>query len=277
MKIVDTHEAQWHTGPGHREPGVFLRDLAIGEEGGPDNFWLVEVRVEDRYDAPPHHHNFEQVRVMLEGRFNFGPQDQEEGTVGYFSEGTPYEQRARGRSHMLLLQCEGGSRSRYLAQSELRQAVHELKELGGSFAGGIYRGPSRGGAHIEKDSIEALWEHGTGEMLVYPKPRIQAPVIMDPAAYAYEQTAISGVSIKRLGSFGERQLELFYIRAEPEAAWNGGDIAPRRLVYVLSGNAHCEGRELAEGGLVVLEPGETAEIIGGGAGGYEAMVFGLPR
>lgn len=29
---------------------------------------------------------------MLKGGFNFGPQEQPEGTVGYFTEGTEYEQ-----------------------------------------------------------------------------------------------------------------------------------------------------------------------------------------
>jgi quercetin dioxygenase-like cupin family protein len=277
MKIVDTHKSQWHTGPGHREPGVYLRDLATGEEGGPDNFWFVEVRVEEKYDTPLHHHNFEQVRVMLEGKFNFGPQDQDEGTVGYFSEGTAYEQNARGPSRMLLLQCEGGSRSRYLSQSEMRRAVLTLKEMGGSFDGGIYRGPDRNGISIEKDAVEALWEFATGDTLVYPQPRVQGPVIMRPEAYFFEPAGTAGVSIKRLGEFGERQLALGYVKVEPGASWNGGDPVARRLIYILSGDAECEGQHLSDGGLVVLERDETTTISGAGEAGYEAMAFGLPR
>lgn len=275
MRIVDSEQVQWHTGPGHREPGVFLRDLLTGPEGESGNYWLVMVRVEDQYDTPAHHHNFEQVRVMLDGRFNFGPQDQEEGTIGYFSEGTVYEQQARGRSRMLLLQCEGGSRSRYLSQAEMRRAVHELKQQGGRFEAGVFHGVAPDGGTVEKDAVEALWEHAVGRPVAYPRPRFQGPVIMDPEAFAFVALA-EGVEEKRLGEFGERRLALSIVRIAPGHSWRCDTAEAKQLLFVREGSGQIDASPLAAGYAVEIEKREDADIVAGDKG-IELLRFGMPR
>lgn len=281
MQVVDSDELQWHTGPGHREGGIFLRDVLTGREGGPDNYWLTLIRVEDAYDTPPHHHNFEQVRFMLEGAFNFGPQDQVEGTIGYFSESTPYEQHARGPSLTLLLQCEGASGQRYLSQSEMRRGVHALKELGGRFEGGRYKGPDPlTEAPADKDSVEAIWEHATGQKAVYATPRFEGPVIMRPAAFTYRAVRDNpGVYEKRLGTFNERGLSLGFIRLEPGATYPvEAEDSRTRLLFVVSGDARMRETDKALGMRFAVEvaAGES-DVLEGGAKTSEILVIGLPE
>jgi hypothetical protein len=278
MRIVDTEELQWHSGPGHREPGVFLRDVLTGPEGGPGNFWFTLVRVEDRYDTPRHSHNFEQVRVMLEGDFNFGDQDQVEGTIGYFSEGTSYEQHARGKSLTLLLQCEGGSGSRYLSQAEMRRAVVELRARGGDFADGIYRGPDPLGEDIvSKDSVEAIWEHIVGERATYPACRYEKPVIMRPQAFAFRRVAGNpGVAEKLLGTFGERRLTLSLWRLDPDATRHfDAAVEGRSLFFVLHGTALLEGDPLPWRAAAEILADERGNFTAG-AEGAEILVMRLP-
>src|SRR6476620_10504097 len=48
-----------------------FKTLLTGEEGAPDNFRLYFVRQLGAVDIPRHKHNFDQIRVCLEG----GPQN----------------------------------------------------------------------------------------------------------------------------------------------------------------------------------------------------------
>jgi quercetin dioxygenase-like cupin family protein len=279
MRIIDTEKLQWHTGPGHREGGIFLRDVLTGQEGAPGNYWLSLVRVEDAYDTPRHEHNFEQVRVMLEGAFNFGDQDQVEGTIGYFSEGTSYEQHARGKSLTLLLQCEGGSGSRYLSQSEMRRAVNELRARGGDFANGMYTGPDPlGDECVVKDSVEALWEHMAGIRARYAPSRYERPVIMRPDAFNYRPMPdVPGVSEKLLGVFNERRLELLIWKLEPGAVHQyRGREAGHALLFVMKGKAECNDAPLGHRFAAEVTTEDEVTLVGG-EDGAEILVFGMPK
>jgi quercetin dioxygenase-like cupin family protein len=79
------------TTPEFRGGGKLFRTLLAGEEGDPGNFRLVYVRVNSKISTPRHRHNFDQLRLALEGAINYGP-DQwiEPGELAYFPEGTPY-------------------------------------------------------------------------------------------------------------------------------------------------------------------------------------------
>lgn len=261
VKIVNSEEIQWHTGPGHRDPGLLLRDVLVGEDGQPGNYWLSIIKVKDRYDAPPHKHNFDQVRIMLEGKFNFGTQDQEEGSIGYFCEGTTYTQSARGESVTLLLQCEGASGSRYVGQSELRAGVNALRHDSGDFVGGRYVGPDPiNGVHCEKDSYEAIWEKVADQRLTYQEARYAAPIIMDPAAFTYQPIlGQEGVLEKHLGEFNERKTKLSMWKLEPSSSYAYSSPA-KTLLFVKSGTVAIDGQEAGEKFAVEIAPGEEIEL-----------------
>jgi hypothetical protein len=254
-----------------------LRDVLVGEEGQPGNYWLSIIKVKDRYDAPPHKHNFDQVRIMLQGKFNFGSQDQEEGTVGYFCEGTTYTQSARGESVTLLLQCEGASGARYASQGELRAGVHALKQAGGDFAAGRYIGPDPiSGAQVEKDSYEAIWEQIADQRLTYQPARYGAPVIMDPAAFVYRPVPGQEALLeKHLGEFNERKTKLSLWKLEPGGRVEYSSPA-RTLLFIKSGRLEIDGEEVGEKFAVEIAPDELVELCEA-TYDVEIMVLRLPQ
>ena len=98
-------------GLGHRSGGIDFKRLLQGSPGSPDNFELSIVRTAGDYFTPRHRHNFDQVRLCLEGAMNYAPgKDLKAGTVGYFPEGTFYgPQSSTSKSVVLLLQMGGSA------------------------------------------------------------------------------------------------------------------------------------------------------------------------
>lgn len=276
MRVVDGEKVEWNYGPGHRDPGLALRDLLLGPEGGAGNYWLALIKVAERYDAPPHRHNFDQVRVMLEGAFNFGDQDQEEGSIGYFSEGTSYTQKARGASLTLLLQCEGGSGSRFISQNEMGAGVRALQQAGGAFVAGRFKGPDPISRDpVNKDSYEAIWEHVVRQRLVYPQGRYLKPVIMRPEAFAYLPVPRApGCAEKTLGVFNERKLGIHLWRFGSGSARTYSS-PTRTLLYVKSGSVTLNGERLDRNFAAEIGAAETA-LIEHGTGAAEILALCLP-
>lgn len=276
MKVVDSEKVEWNYGPGHRDSGLALRDVLVGPEGGAGNYWLSIIHVAEKYNAPRHRHNFDQVRVMLAGAFNFGDQDQEEGTIGYFSEGTAYTQKARGASITLLLQCEGGSGSRFVSQNEMATAVKALRQRGGEFVGGRFNGPDPISAEpVNKDSYEAIWEHIVGKRLVYPEGRYQKPVIMRPEAFAYMPfPGAPGVEERALGVFNERKIGISMWRYTSGAVQTYSH-PTRTLVYVKSGVVTIDGERLGPKFAAEIGADETVHIKHA-EGVPEIIAFNLP-
>ena len=260
MRVVDSADIAWAGTPGHRDGDIEMKTLLEGQYGQPNNYWLVLFKVDGAYDAPRHAHNFEQVRIMLEGAFDFGDQDQEQGSVGYFCEGTPYTQTARGRSITLLLQCEGASRARYLGVGELRRAVREMTDAGGRFENGLYDGPNGRGGRMKRDGALAVYEFVTGERPTIPPQKFDRPVIMRPDRFRYfPHPTFSGVEEKKLGAFGERALAISYLRISQAAAYaHDSKAAGDALFYVLHGGGRFGGAAVHAGGAVAVEGGDAA-------------------
>lgn len=262
MDFVDTQRIAW-TGPlDHRDGGVEFCTLFTGEPGEPDNYMLSLVRVRTNYHAPPHRHNFDQVRLILEGKFGFGPQDQEAGQVGYFCEGTVYTQQGDGPSLTLLLQTANASRSRYLSMQELDAANRGLLALGtGRFEHGTYVSEVDG-KKSRRDGFEAAWEHATGEQIRYSKPRYDRPVIMDPERFAAVAVPASpGVRRKLLGTFSERELAIGFFEIDAGASWNATTLGhPQMLFYVTAGTGDVAGQSFRPGVGVRLRGKEIATV-----------------
>jgi hypothetical protein len=257
-EVIDSSQMQWYAPPaGHRDAGVEFKPLFTGEEGQPGNYWFTLVQVRESYHTPAHRHMFDQVRFMLKGGFNFGPQEQPEGTVGYFTEGTTYEQSCDNYSYHLLLQCEGGSRSRYFSGRSMRGATDALKQQG-EFVHGRYRYPDG----REVDGYEAIYHHMTGEFPSYTEPRYERPIIIDPARFGWVNNPEQpGVAWRPLGSFNERQLTLRMVRLDAGATVHLDGGQPGLLGFVTSGSGRVGETPWEEGSGVRIVAGDNADLI----------------
>jgi len=86
-----------------------LQALVAGAPGSPDNFELSIVRDRRRLLHPSSRHNFDQVRLCLDGKMNYAPEDLLAGDFGYFPESTHYGRRPDATGSLVLLLQMGGS------------------------------------------------------------------------------------------------------------------------------------------------------------------------
>jgi hypothetical protein len=276
IRLQDTPRHEPPRGNGFRGDGIAFHDLQVGAEGEPDNHGLQLVEVSGGYATPRHRHNFEQVRVMLEGSFGFGPGlVQHPGSVGYFCEGTYYAQDGAGRSLTLLLQVGGPSRSGFMSRRQLREGIAALREKG-EFKDGIFTWYDAQGIKRNKDSYEAVWEHVHGRPIQYAKPQYSAPVLIEPERFAWvPMPGRDGAFERSLGRFNERGLGLAQVRfgAEVETA------LPRslhvRLYCCIEGAGTIEGRPYERLSSMRVEAGETPWVRATRETVF--FVFDLPR
>lgn len=277
MKTVTPDEARHIPSQPHRPGGVSFRHLLAGDDDAPDNYSLTVVSVTERYHTPQHRHNFEQVRYVLDGRFGFGPGAvQDAGTVGYFCEGTPYAQDAEGPSTTLLLQAGGASGHGYMGFERLQRGIEALRSRG-EFHDGVFTWRDANGTKHNQDGYEAVWERVFGRPIEYPKPRYQAPVILQPARFAWLAVAgVRGVDRRSLGSFNERGLGIAQWRLAAGALVRFDAGLHRRLYYVEAGEVDAAGRRLPTGSAIELAPGEST-VVTAGIGDARIFALRLPR
>ncbi len=91
MNIGHAETIPWGPARNVRGGRIVFKDLLQGAERTPTNFWLVIADTDATFKSPRHRHNFDQIRITLEGSTNFGPRHNiEVGDVAYFPEGTHY-------------------------------------------------------------------------------------------------------------------------------------------------------------------------------------------
>lgn len=246
----------------HREPGVIFRHLLHGTPGAPDNYELSVVRVETRYVAPRHRHNFDQVRWQLTGSFGDGKgEDLPAGWVGYYPEGVHYAIDTTGPCDQLILQSGAPTGSGFMLYQQLFAGAAELSKLG-TFKDGVYRRNDASnlppGVKRNQDGYEAVWQHVMGTPVVYPKPRFRNPLLMDPEACAWIEDA-PGVARREMGRFTERGVGIAQIRLDAGASAEEV-AAARRLFFVLSGEGGVDGEAIFEQSAIELAPGERARF-----------------
>ncbi|KPF78087.1 hypothetical protein IP88_04850 [alpha proteobacterium AAP81b] len=274
MKIVHEASVPWGGSLPHRGSGVLFKDLLVGDDG-PENYLLALVKIDDSYQTPRHRHNFDQVRVMLEGGFGFGDQVQDEGSIGYFGEGTAYEQKSIGPNVHLLLQCANASRAAYFGRDTLRRGNQELQRVG-RFENGVFSHRDADGRLHNKDGFEAVWEHLAGEPVRYQPPRYERPVIFYPDRFAAVPVrGAPGVTQRHFGSFSERCLALAEIGVVAGATAQLGTADQRSLYYALAGTAEIAGTAVVAGAALGLAAGETASAAA--TDDLRLLEFRLPR
>lgn len=260
-----------------------FKTLLTGEEGSPNNFKLSFVRQSGELDIPRHKHNFDQIRMCLEGeRQNYGKNKWiEPGELVYFPEGTPYGPE-KSASHRLsiTLQFAGASGSGYVGTQRMQAAMAEMKKFG-TFEGGVFTrsGALAPGQRRNQDSFEAIWEFVHQRKIVYPKPRYDEPIRIKPQNFAWlpldgrKGLATNGMAMKSLGVFSERRSEIAMLRLDAGAE-GALAAAATRIGFVTAGTGEANGEALRKHTAFTIERGETCRLVS--AGGMELLLITLP-
>lgn len=275
MILSHIDSAEVRTASAHRPGGIQLTSLLNGKENSLDNFDLMIIDAGSDYHTPRHRHNFDQIRVMLSGSFEWETDSvQDEGSVGYFSEGTPYKQQGIDASRTLLLQVGGASGSGYMSYAQLQAAIAELQETG-SFEEGLFVYKNENGNRRTMDGYQAAWEKVFGKALEYPLPRFNAPVILRPERFAWVKDPANRLVEKRtLGVFNERGLELTQVRLSSGAEFVIDGAHRPYLAYVLSGTGRVNGEAWRHGTAIQVDRNEKSTL--SAEDSAELYLFGLP-
>jgi hypothetical protein len=273
MKVVATSALPYQTYTHPREGTAEIKVLAAGEAAPSINFFFIMVRygiAEETFATPRHRHTFEQIRYSLEGSLNYAPgKEIPEGWVGYFPEGAFYGPQKVEGGTVLGVQFGAG----YLSEDQKRTAQEVLARTG-TFHDGIYTTvDEHTGKRVNTDGMEAMWEHIHGQALEYPKARYDAPILIDPTAFRWIPRGRSGIEVRSLGSFTERDVYISMVRWTADADF---DLSPERtqLAFTTTGAVAVGGERFPAQTAVWSERGEATRVAG--EAGAEMVVWGLP-
>jgi hypothetical protein len=276
MKIVQGDEVPLVRGLEYRGGMFHSRRLLEGTSGTIDNFQLgIGVSQGDFY-SPRHRHNFEQIRVQLDGALDYDRDGtMTAGIVGYFPEGVfygPQSQKPEEVATAAVLQFGGASGSGYLSNAETRKAMEELNKLG-EFKDGVFRRREPFHGKKNADGNQAIWEHHHQRPIAFPKPRYPEPILIDPQNFAWVPVeGAPGASEKLLGVFTERRTEASLYRLDPGASLtvNGNGV-----FLVLRGAGTVGDQQLRKLTSWHLARGESVKVTAKEP--TEIMHFGLPN
>jgi hypothetical protein len=277
VQLTYADELQWKPLTAIRDGAKEMKELLLGAEDAPDNYRLVMIREQGvAATTPRHRHNFDQLRIVLSGRANYGPKHWiEPGELAYFPEGTPYGPEASAGDRLgLTLQCGGASGLGFVSNRQVKAATEELKARG-EFKAGVFYPSDPDAKRRAQDAFEAVWEQINGRRITYPKPRYDTPIKMQPANFDWQdQPGQPGVRAKLLGSFTERHHEIAQLAVAAGSAALLGPRAGTQLVFVVDGNGTVEGRALRPHTAFEVAAGTAAQATASGA--LELIVIGLP-
>ncbi len=253
---------------------VFQRILE-GPSGSPANFYLQLARTFKDFDSPRHRHNFDQVRLQLEGSVDFASNGKmTPGMIGYFPEGTRYgPQTSTDDALVLVLQCGGASGNGYMSEDQFQYGVNHLKEQG-EFRNGAYFRTGPDGKAETKDGYQAVWEFVNGRELEYPEERYHTPIMIYPDHFRWlPMPGNPGVEARRLGVFteAETRIAIYKLAAGAKLAADEDSI-----YFALSGSGRTgDGLRWLPLSTIYLERGEQAEFIAEMAA--ELFQIGMPK
>jgi hypothetical protein len=278
VQIIHAAQLAWSPLSPHRLNGKEAKQLLAGREGSPDNYRLVMIRESGVVAITPRHrHSFDQLRMTLAGRTNYGPKRWiEAGEIAYFPEGTHYgPEESEGDRLGFTFQFGGASGCGFMSERQSNAGVEALKAFGRFERGIFYRDDLAPGQRKAQDSYEAIWEHVNGRPLDYPKPRYDEPVLMRPANFAWQNLpGQNGVAAKSLGVFTERRLEIAMMRVEAGASAMLGPRPGTQLVCVLSGTGRTGAESLQLHSTFEVATGTVEQITA--VEPLELLVVGLP-
>lgn len=259
----------------HRGDGIAFQRLLKGKEGAPDNFELSLVQIDERYRTPRHHHNFDQIHLVLEGQHQYmRDRIMPAGTVTYFPEGTHYGPQVGMGSTILGIQMGGSTGTGFMSYDQLGAGNRELSKRG-SFENGIFRYVDESGRRHNQDGYEAIWEHVHGKPVEYPPARYDHPLTMWPDHFSWVPSETEdGVAYKHLATFGERRTSVGFVRIASGAAHEVASLPAARVHYVIRGSVSLGGDILPASTAIHLDGGEGATYHA--QEDTEIFVIGLP-
>lgn len=264
-------------GPGHSGREIFDPTVLQRDGSRPDSFYFgISYANPGDFMTPRHHHNFDQMRYLIEGRWQDPAGVMEAGWLGVFPEGTYYgpQDQPDDRGTVLVIQFGGASGAGYVDKNLMRKASAELKAMGtGKFEGGVYRrNPGVEGKPVQ-DAYEAIWEHVKQRPIEYPEPQYASPVLIDSNVFPWRPLkGVTGVEEKALGTFTSCQYRVARYRLAAGAEF----VATGRGVYfVLSGAGKLESGPFRDQTSLYLEEGEQASFIASQIS--DVLYLGLPR
>ena len=276
MKIIQGDEVPLVRGLEYRGGMFHSRRLLEGTPGTIDNFQLgIGVSQGDFY-SPRHRHNFEQIRVQLDGALSYDRDGtMTAGIVGYFPEGVfygPQSQKPEEVATAAVLQFGGASGSGYLSNKETRAAMEELNKLG-EFKDGVFRRREPFHGKKNADGNQAIWEHHHQRPIAFPKPRYPEPIMMDPKNFAWVPVeGAPGAFEKLLGVFTERRTEASLYKLDPGASLT---VKGNGVFLVLRGAGKVGDAPLRKLTAFHVALGETVKVTASEE--TEIMHFGLPN
>jgi hypothetical protein len=190
---------------------------------------------DEAFTAPRHHHDFEQIRITLDGDLDFGNGDVcKKGWVSYFPAGAFYGPELMESGYLIQVQWSDF----WVTREQNNRTIEELRKLG-EFKGGIYSYVDADGKRKQKDGLNAVWEHVYKRPSSFPTPKYPSPILMNPDAFAWVKRN-DVLSEKVLGRFTERDLILSKVRWDVRGRY---DLPADRTycVFTLSGTVRVDG------------------------------------
>ena len=274
MQVVPIETRELTTSANQLRQGVIKACRLVEGDPGPGNFALRLVNIAGDFMSPRHRHNFDQIRMQLEGTYDYGPDGTfTSGSVGYFPEGVYYgPQTSSGDTWNLLLQFAGASGSGYTSEAEGNRAAEALKAKG-SFDKGVYTWYREDGKKVNQDAYEAVWEHVHGRKLEYPKPRYEKPVFLRADRFEWRPVpGLPGVARKPLGVFTECEASICLYRLASGATL---PLSGHALYFVLSGGGQIGAAPVARNTPCHLSATDTGTLEATEA--LDLVQLGLPR
>lgn len=200
--------------------------------------------------SPRHRHNFEQIRFILDGAWEYARKRYGGGWLGFFPEGAFYgPARSLEPGHHFVIQYPGASRAPFISRAEERGAQRKMVESGAVFREGICLWPDG----RKQDGGEALWEYWAGRRIAYPRPRYADPLWIDTNAYGWKPSAVPGVSIKQLASLGDEGPSIALLRLDPGAETPAGG-GPILMRFVYQGEVEYDGSSYPAASSLYYQP-----------------------
>lgn len=204
----------------------------------------------DKYFSPPHHHNFDQLRFVVDGEVDFNSLVAGPGDCVYFPEGTHYGiNPLTDTVTTCTLQTHGPSWALLPTRDDMARGAEELQSKGTLDRDkGVFRWPD---GRVQ-DSYEATWEQLAGQPLTYPDERYGAITVMRSSRYPWQASARDpGVSIKALGAFNQASPIVSLVRVAAGAELTPTDVTRHQVMFVVGGQATYEEKQRVQAGTIM--------------------------
>jgi hypothetical protein len=272
MQLIDTESIPWKPVAVNARVGAveskFVREGELLPGVGFTADCYNYVGGEAIFTAPRHRHDFEQIRISMSGRQDFGRgQILEENWIAYFPAGAFYGPEEIDGASIFQIQWS----DYWVTRAMHEEAYAELNEKG-DFDGGKYRNLDESGQQIERDALNAIWEHVYQRPSAIPTPRYPDPILINPDAFDYLKVSPTH-STKVLGRLTERDLMMMKVRWEQDGCWE----LPADRTYCMfttAGEIQAGGATYGVHTVVWSDAGERESI--DGREGAEALVVGWP-